>query len=281
MFLVQVTKNQLELQQVEPMTSGSANVYVVRFEFSKEWEGLNKTAVFRATGIGIDSPITVSVLLDDSNECMVPWEVLTVPGSTVLFGAYGLLGNNVVLPTVWLSQGVVLEGVITTEGVGAGEPNPDLYQQLLDRINKAESFDPANYYTKPEIDSKFVTKSGLSTTHYTKAEVDAIVSDIVDEGGVSVDLSDYYTKGEVDNLLAGVGGGGEGSGGTVNLSNYYTKQETYSKTEVDALIAGVSIEGGGSGSGGADSDAVNALIKAYVDTNIRAITTSELEAILV
>lgn len=35
--------------------------------------------------------------------------------------------------------------------------------------------------------------------------------------------------------------GGEGSGGDVNLSNYYTKDETYNKGEVDALIDGVDI----------------------------------------
>lgn len=250
------------------MTSGSSNVYVVRFEFSKEWEGLTKTAVFRATGGGLENPVTVSVLLDDSNECMVPWEVLANPGSQVFFGAYGLLGKNVVLPTVWLSQGVVLEGVISTEGTPAGEPTPDIYQQLLDKINSATSFDPAYYYTKSEADNKFVTKTSLATTHYTKAQVDAIVSNISGgsgggSGGTTVDLSNYYTKPEVDSLIAGVSGGG-GSGGTVDLSNYYTKSETYSKTEVNNLIAGVS-GGGGSGSG----------------VTVRAITTAELEAILI
>ena len=40
-----------------------------------------------------------------------------------------------------------------------------------------------------------------------------------------------------------------GSGGTVDLSNYYTKNETYNKTEVNTLIAN-SGGGGGSSSGG-------------------------------
>ena len=39
-----------------------------------------------------------------------------------------------------------------------------------------------------------------------------------------------------------------GSGGTVDLSNYYTKDETYSKAEVDTLVANSG--GGGSSSGG-------------------------------
>ena len=42
-----------------------------------------------------------------------------------------------------------------------------------------------------------------------------------------------------------------GGGGTVDLSNYYTKDETYSKTEVDTLVANSGgSSGGGSSSGG-------------------------------
>lgn len=56
--------------------------------------------------------------------------------------------------------------------------------------------------------------------------------------GVSVDLSNYYTKEEVDKKIADL------ETGTVDLSNYYTKeevynkQETYSKDEVNELIKG-------------------------------------------
>ena len=43
--------------------------------------------------------------------------------------------------------------------------------------------------------------------------------------------TNYYTKTEVELLLAG------GSGGSIDLSNYYKKLETYSKAQVDALVA--------------------------------------------
>lgn len=55
--------------------------------------------------------------------------------------------------------------------------------------------------------------------------------------GVSVDLSNYYTREEVDKKIADL------ETGTVDLSNYYTKeevynkQETYSKEEIKGLIA--------------------------------------------
>lgn len=75
------------------------------------------------------------------------------------------------------------------------------------------------------------------SNYYTKSEVDTLFSNIdysnfytkseVDTIISSIppaDLSDYYNKSEVDTLIAGV------SGGTVDLSNYYTK------SEVDSLI---------------------------------------------
>ena len=44
--------------------------------------------------------------------------------------------------------------------------------------------------------------------------------------------TNYYNKTEVELLVAG------GSGGSIDLSNYYKKLETYSKAQVDSLVAG-------------------------------------------
>lgn len=63
--------------------------------------------------------------------------------------------------------------------------------------------------------------------YYTKTEVDNLIADFVDETDVQNDitaaLTDYYTSAQVDALLP-------------DMTNYYTKSETYSKAEVDALI---------------------------------------------
>ena len=48
MFILYANKNMLSLRQREPVTSGSVNVYSVLFEFSDDWDGLARTAVFRA-----------------------------------------------------------------------------------------------------------------------------------------------------------------------------------------------------------------------------------------
>ena len=54
----------------------------------------------------------------------------------------------------------------------------------------------------------------------------------------------YYTKEEVDQKVADMQSGGE-----VDLTNYYNKQETYSKTEIDEKVAGMSSGDGGENEG--------------------------------
>ena len=70
--------------------------------------------------------------------------------------------------------------------------------------------------TWEELDKKIDKLVGIDlSNYYTKEEVDAALA------GVDVDLSNYYTKEEVDEALANV---------DVDFSNYYTK------AEIDAAI---------------------------------------------
>ena len=127
MFVVNVDKVITSVQQTEEMTSGSKNIFVVNFNFSKEWSYLNRTAVFRA------NDTTINVLLDDDNRCMIPWEVMIEPNVDVWVGCFGVKDNVVVMPTTWANIGELLVGVTT--GLDMGEPTPDIYQQLLNRLS--------------------------------------------------------------------------------------------------------------------------------------------------
>lgn len=124
MFLLRAEKNKLALLEREPVTSGSVNAYAARFEFSEDWPGLDKTAVFQA---GCASR---EVLLGPEGACVVPWEVLRVPGYQLKAGVYGKQGGEVVLPTAWADLGVILEGVPTG---GSPPPSPELWEQELAR----------------------------------------------------------------------------------------------------------------------------------------------------
>ena len=122
MFRLFAEKNKLALLEREPVTSGSVNVYGAQFEFSEDWTGLDRTAVFEAAGVSRE------VRLYPGGACVVPWEVLRVPGVRLRAGVYGKQGGEVVLPTVWANLGVILEGVPAGE---SPPPSPDVWEQAL------------------------------------------------------------------------------------------------------------------------------------------------------
>ena len=110
-----------------------------------------------------------------------------------------------------------------------------------------EHQDLSAYALKTEIPSL----DGLATTEY----VDNAIANV--PSGGTVDLSNYYTKAETNALIPSTEGFATkeyvstaiNSIPATDLSNYYTKSETYSKTEVDTLIANSGGGGSSSGSG--------------------------------
>lgn len=135
MFILKVTKNQITVTQKEVMTSGSQNVYPIEFQFSDEWNYLERVAVF-ATDVGANGPVENSVynqLLKEDNRCFIPWEVNASHNKHVFVGVFGTMNGVVVLPTVWVDIGNVLLGVTT--GVEIEDPTPTLYEQILGELN--------------------------------------------------------------------------------------------------------------------------------------------------
>ena len=125
MFVLYANKNQLHLRSREPLTSGSVNVYQALFEFSPDWDGLERVAVFRTGGE------SWSVALGEDGQCTIPWEALVSHGRQLTAGVYGTRGGEDVLPTVWASLGIILKGA--APGEDAGPPTPELWRQELDR----------------------------------------------------------------------------------------------------------------------------------------------------
>ncbi len=124
MFILYANKTQLTVRQREPTTSGSVNVYQAHFEFSPDWDGLTRTAVFKA------GAASKSVLLGESGECIVPWEALEKSNIQLRVGVYGTRGGEEVLPTIWADLGTILEG--TVMGEDAQPPTPDIWEQRLE-----------------------------------------------------------------------------------------------------------------------------------------------------
>lgn len=136
-FILYADKNKLIVRKRGPLTSGSVGVYPVRFEFSTDWEGLSRTAVFQADG----EP--VRMLLDESGACGIPREVLVKPGVRLKAGVYGVQGGEIVLPTIWADLGEILRGVTMPDG-GTYPPTPELWEQALNGKGDALEYDGLN-----------------------------------------------------------------------------------------------------------------------------------------
>lgn len=124
-FVLYADKNKLTVRKRGAVTSGSVNVYPVRFEFSEDWEGMTRVAVFQTAD---GEP--VSMALDENGGCSIPREVLTKPGVRLRAGVYGTKGGDTVLPTIWADLGEILRGVTMPDG-GSYPPTPELWEQSL------------------------------------------------------------------------------------------------------------------------------------------------------
>lgn len=136
MFRFYAKKIVLELNQREVITSGSVNVYQCQFEFNSAWDGLEKTAVFKA------GDNTVSVLIDETCSCNIPWEVLQDVKRTLYAGVYGTRDGNIVLPTIWVSCGEIKCG--TNPGKSTQPPTPTVYDQILGYIGNLDDLKTDN-----------------------------------------------------------------------------------------------------------------------------------------
>lgn len=121
-------KSKLTVLQKGIITSGSINVYEVKFQFDNDWDGLERIAVFR---VGKKS---VSVTLDDSNTCKIPWECVCENdiGKEVQVGVYGMVDTTVALPTVWAGLGNIKEGCCL--GSTALPSTPSVAEQILAQV---------------------------------------------------------------------------------------------------------------------------------------------------
>ena len=131
------------------------------------------------------------------------------------------------------------------------------YVKTNEFSNKVESIVTSKlneYYTKTQSDNKFLTKTDATKNHYTKSEVDELIENVE----VDVDMTDIYTKSEVDSHLVAIYGRVNGLESqiadgvlkdvdlvgylkTEDAENIYTKKsDTYTKSEVNELIDGIS-----------------------------------------
>ena len=127
----------------ELLTAGMAKAVSVEFAFSKEWDGLTKTAVFT------NRKKTVDVLESewDGNRLIVPYEILADAGLIARVGVYGSNASGVVLPTVWVTLGKV-QPAAEPSGDPSADPTLPVWAQLQEQIG---DLDDLKTYNKDDL----------------------------------------------------------------------------------------------------------------------------------
>lgn len=202
MFILNADKSHLTVLQKGIITSGSVGVYEVKFQFSPEWAGMERWAVFK---IGSER---VSCVLDEANQCKLPWECVRENdiGKEIQVGVYGMVGTNVVLPTIWASLGKLREG--TRLGDTALPPTPSVAEQIMADILAARDAALSAAERAEAVAGGGNTGSGDGNTDTdgdntgTENEGTGSEGDNSDTGTSDDDIaSDDEVSGELDNIF--------------------------------------------------------------------------------
>lgn len=185
------------LQQME-LTVGMVGAEV-EFDFSEEWDGLGKLAVFRSDG-------SRDVIVDENGVAVVPHEILATPGMDVEVGVYAVREDG----TTW--------------------PAPTPFCKLT-RNGIAEGADPSgdeSYPPTPEVGEQAVAMAGAALAAAEEAKAMA-------EGAVkSVNNVKPDENGNV-NVAGGNGGGGNEAGGAGKAIVDVTELPTEENINEDVL----------------------------------------------
>ena len=119
-IIVQVQKASCRKSSGERITTGMVGKKV-SFDFSAEWDGLVKTAVFEGSGVKKDVALS-------GNAAEIPHECLTVPGGMLRVGVFGTDGT-IQTPTVYTDIGQIEQGA-DPSGDTSADPTLPIWAQL-------------------------------------------------------------------------------------------------------------------------------------------------------
>jgi len=135
MFEITVNTRRAVVGAKELITTRSAGIQC-QFTFSEDWDGLSKFAIFRNGDDGQEVPVA----LPNSNLITIPPQTCSEEyvDEPVFVGVYGSDGvGGVIIPTIWVSLGVLRPGAVTTDIITLPEPTPDMWAQILAIANSA------------------------------------------------------------------------------------------------------------------------------------------------
>lgn len=121
----------LKLTETPIIASGGLNETKVVFTFCEKWDGFVKTALFY-----VDADKKYSVVLDENDICIIPWEVCAENGS-FYFTVFGNKGNT--RRTSSIVKYKVGKGVVVDETFPS-DPTPEVYDQIAAMLAENRRF---------------------------------------------------------------------------------------------------------------------------------------------
>lgn len=125
---VSCTDQVMRLVERPTLASGGVNEAVVKFDFCEKWDGFAKTAVFYR-----DEEQLYPMLLENDS-CFIPWEVYSTPG-TFYFTVFGV--KEEIRKTANTLRYKATKGIPDGEMIPS-EPTQEMYEQIIDRLDKLE-----------------------------------------------------------------------------------------------------------------------------------------------
>ena len=269
--LFKITNQIIERTDNQRVVARSLNYLKAKFTFSEDWTGY-KTAIFSRDESNYE------MLLDDSDECYIPHEVLENEGE---FSVSVVCGDRITANKEYIY--VEQTGYIPGETPDA--PTPDIYEQIIEAANETaematEAMNEARSVRRDADEGKFDGKDGASAYEiavaagYTGTEEEWLASLKGEKGEQGIQgVSVINTQIVNNHLIVTLSDGTEIDAGAVNTPQYgvcydmKTKNPTLTRVgDSVGLVAGIGI--------GADDSAVNDFDKIYPWCDIKRCTLS-------
>ena len=209
------TDQNLIATEIPVIASGGVNDKKIEVNFSSEWDGLGRSAVFFTQKY---KTVYEVVLVNDS--CTIPSEVLTDP--TYLFiGVRGVDSNENLVKTSSLVKFRIVDGAPVGNGTTV-EPTSNVYQQLLTAYGK----------TNGAVATEAAERKAEVAVE--RARIDAFVA-----------LQDGSTTGdaELQDIRIGADGATYDSAGTAVREQFASVAEKFENSKIDYLVSLVNIDG--------------------------------------
>lgn len=239
---IYVNKNEvsIEYEKDEKINRGEYKVHKCYFDFSEEYKGLTKKAIFETSMLKKEMPII-------NDECDIPYEALNSERINLRVYAYSTENDELILRySPRYSEFYTLDGSYINGAEPSEEITPTQFEQYTDTLNKGLN----------EVDKSLeiladTNAETIKNSEYAKEQGDSAKA-IVDEIKNKLDNGEFNGRDGVDGKNATINGlnslnivGGtniviEQEDDTLKINNTYIYDDSEIKADISANVSDIS-----------------------------------------